>query len=559
MKKNIDPLFALSVLVLVLGVFALACSWIPFQGQFTVSDNVARADAVASVTPDNFSWGVDSNNAVVHGYGSPVICATAVPAYSLYENLSGSVSITLSFTGTSAGMYATLDVGVSLAEDSGITGVPGNFCYALLTSSDDAIFLLSYNVQSAYSGDATSWGLLNGVGIRFNKLSDYSVYTVPAETINPYDLYWSIDFSGIESGSQSQWVALLDAFLRPSYDSAVYAIQGALSGQIEQLETDKANLLSQLILLQTNYNTLQSDYDDLQKKYQDLLYDYSLVAPAGTSVVQWGTAFKFSPVFGETSLPADNSVSYEGPYMLGNVFSIKGTVGFYDVAATLSTDKQSWYPSSVSVGKYVCFGLPLGATFSPNDTISYKFSSPVFTQMMVGVYDSDRKIVYFKAFLNNVSNVSFSVFDYRVSNDNDRIVFYGFVEDSSFSVSDFLVPTAVDTLYVTTSEGQESYNSGFNAGVNSVKSQYESQLEAVKENARQKGFAEAEAMFNNGNTDYSFFGLISAVIDAPIKALRGLLNFDILGVNMFAFVTSLFSLAVVLMIVKLLLGTRDVL
>lgn len=559
MKHKIDSLFALSVLVLVLGVFALACSWLPAMSQRSESKNVARADAVASVTPETFSWGVDSNSAVVHGYGSPVICATAVPAYSLYENLSGTVTITLSFTGTSAGNYASIDVAVSSAADGGMSDIPGKFCYAVVGSPDGSVYrALSYNVQSAYSGDANSWGSLNGVPIRFNKLSDYSVYTVPAESINPYDLYWSIDYSGIESGSQSQWVALLDAFLRPSYDSAVYALQGALSGQIEQLETEKADLQNQLTLLQTKYNTLQSDYNDLQKKYQDLLYDYSLVAPAGTSVVQWGAAFKFSPVFGETSLPADNTVFYEGPYMLGNVSSIKGDVVFYDVAASLSTEKNSWYPSSISVGKYVCFGLPLGATFSPNDTITYKFSSPVVTQMMVGVYDSVRKSVYFRAFLNNVSNVSFSAFDYRVSNDNDRIVFYGFVKDSTVSVSDFLVPTDVNTLYITTSEGQESYNSGFNAGVNSVKSQYESQLDAVKETARQQGFAEAQKMFDNGNTDYSFFGLISAVIDAPIKAIRGLLNFDILGVNMFAFVTSLFSLAVVLMIVKLLLGTRDV-
>lgn len=381
MKKKIDSLFALSVLVLVLGIFALACSWIPFWGQRSESNNVARADAVASVTPDNFSWGVDSNNAVVHGYGSPVICATAVPAYSLYENLSGVVTITLSFTGTSAGNYASIDVAVSSAADGGMSDIPGQFCYAVVGSPDGSVYrAISYNVQSSYSGDANSWASLNSVPIRFNKLSDYSVYTVPAETVTPYDLYWSINYSGIESGTQAQWVALLDAFLRPSYDSAVYAMQGALAGQIEQLETDKANLQSQLTLLQTNYNTLQSDYNDLQKKYQDLLYDYSLVAPAGSSVVQWGTAFKFSPVFGETSLPADNSVSYEGSYMLGNVSSIKGTVGFYDVAATLSTDKQSWVPSSISVGKYVCFGLPFGATISSNDTISYKFSSPVFTQ-----------------------------------------------------------------------------------------------------------------------------------------------------------------------------------
>ena len=553
-------MFALSVLVLVLGVFALACSWVPFRSQCSGSNNVARADAVASVTPENFSWGVDSNNAVVHIRGNPVICATAVPVYSLYESLYGVVNINLTLGSTS---FGRLSVSVDFAdEDNGITGVPGKICMAWFNPSSmpQEVYSLSWSVQSAYIGDANNWATMNNYVFRFNTLNSFSVYSVPVidASLSLQDLYWSVDYSGIESGTQAQWVALLDAFLRPSYDSAVYALQGALSGQIEQLETDKANLQSQLTLLQTNYNTLQSDYNDLQKKYQDLLYDYSLVAPAGSSVVQWGTAFKFSPVFGETSLPADNSVSYEGPYMLGNVSSIKGTVGFYDVAATSSTDKQSWVPSSISVGKYVCFGLPFGATISSNDTISYKFSSPVFTQMMVGVYDSERKIVYFKAFLNNVSNVSFSAFDYRVSNDNDRIVFYGFVKDSSFSVGDFLVPTAIDTLYVTTSEGQQSYNSGFNAGVDSVKSQYESQLEAVKENARQKGFAEAEAMFDNGYTDYSFFGLISAVIDAPIKAVRGLLNFDVLGINMFAFVTSLFSLAVILMLIKFILGTRGV-
>lgn len=560
MKKKIDPLFALSVLVLVLGVFALACSWIPFRGQSTVSDNVARAEAVASVTSENFTWGADSNNAVVHIRGNPVICAVAVPSYSLYENLYGVVNINLTLGATS---FGSLSVSVDFAdEDNGITGVAGKVCMAWFnpSSMSQSVYSLSYSVQSLYIGDANSWAAMNNYGYRFNTLNSFSVYSVPVvdESVSLQDLYWSIDYAGVSSGTQEQWVALLDTFLRPSYDSAVYALQGALSGQIEQLETEKADLQNQLTLLQTNYNTLQSDYDDLQKKYQDLLYDYSLVAPSGTSVVQWGSAFKFSPVFGETSLPADNTVFYEGPYMLGNVSSLKGNVVFNDVAASLSAEKKSWYPSSISVGKYVCFGLPLGATFSPNDTITYKFSSSVATQMMVGVYDSERKIVYFKAFLNNVSNVSFSAFDYRMSNDNDRIVFYGFVKDSNAVATDFLVPSGVDTLYVTTSEGQESYNSGFNAGVNSVKSQYESQLEAVKENARQKGFAEAQKMFDNGNTDYSFFGLISAVIDAPIKAIRGLLNFDILGVNMFAFVTSLFSLAVILMLIKFILGTRGV-
>ena len=543
MKKKIDPLFALSVLVLVLGVFALACSWIPFRGQCFESDNVARADAVASVTPENFSWGVDSNNAVVHGLGNPVICATAVPAYSLYENLNGSVSVTLSFTGTSAGNYATLTVGVASAEDSGITGVLGQYCYAVLESSDNKSFVLSYNVQSAYLGDANSWASLNGLGIRFNKLSDYSVYTVPAETVTPYDLYWSIDYSGIESGTQVQWVALFDAFLRPSYDSAVYALQGALSGQIEQLETDKADLQNQLTLLQTNYNTLQSDYNNLKKNYDNLFNSVS-----------------FSRVI--SGFPADSfyttkhldAVSYNGSAVTvesGGIVTFGGKVissseGFVSVSYT-PTQSEPLTPRF----NFMAFKLPSDfeyATAFVLQNVSFTYG-PVYVGYadLVGSYTFDAQVATV-GMLDNVielgeleqgKNFYFNL-PKAVSNQS-VLLFYS---KNDFGVNSSMVLSRVTPI------NDKVYDAGFVAGQDS--------MQGAIENARQQGFAEAQKMFDNGNADYSFFGLISAVIDAPIKAVRGLLNFDILGVNMFAFVTSLFSLAVVLMIVKLLLGTRDV-
>ena len=53
MKKKIDSLFALSVLVLVLGIFALACSWVPFQRQRSESNNVARAETTSSGSISN--------------------------------------------------------------------------------------------------------------------------------------------------------------------------------------------------------------------------------------------------------------------------------------------------------------------------------------------------------------------------------------------------------------------------------------------------------------------------------------------------------------------------
>lgn len=62
----------------------------------------------------------------------------------------------------------------------------------------------------------------------------------------------------------------------------------------------------------------------------------------------------------------------------------------------------------------------------------------------------------------------------------------------------------------------------------------------------------AEGVKDQG--DYSFFGLIGAVFDAPISAFKGLLSFDIFGVDMTAFVSSLFALAIIVVIVKIALG-----
>lgn len=60
--------------------------------------------------------------------------------------------------------------------------------------------------------------------------------------------------------------------------------------------------------------------------------------------------------------------------------------------------------------------------------------------------------------------------------------------------------------------------------------------------------------FNNGVAsagDYTFISLLGAVIDAPIQALNGFLNFELLGFNMFNFVSALFTLCLIIVVVKL--------
>lgn len=543
MKKRIDPLFALSVLVLVLGIFALACSWIPLHGQRTVSYNVARADAVASVTPENFSWGVDSNNAVVHIRGNPVICAIAVPSYSLYENLNGAVDISFTLGSTK---FGNLQVGVSNAESIGITGIPGMFCYVqFIPPSHEGGYILSYNVQSSYLGEANNWAAMNDLGVRFNKLDEYSIYSVSAkdESIFLQDLFWSIDYSGIVSGTHAQWISLLDAILRPSYSSAVYAMQGALAGQIEQLETDKVNLQNQLTLLQTKYNTLQSDYNDLKKNYDNLFNSVSF-----SRVI---SGFPAGSFYTTKNLDA---VTYTGsavPVESGGITTFGGKVissseGFVSVSYT-PTQSEPLIPRF----NFMAFKLPSDfeyATAFVLQNVSFTYG-PVYVGYadLVGSYTFDTQVATV-GMLDNVielgqleqgKNFYFNL--PKAFSNQSVLLFYS---TAGFGVSSSMVLSQVTPI------NEKVYDAGFVAGKDS--------MQGAIESARQQGFAEAQKMFDNGNADYSFFGLISAVIDAPIKAIRGLLNFDILGVNMFAFVTSLFSLAVVLMIVKLLLGTRDV-
>lgn len=62
--------------------------------------------------------------------------------------------------------------------------------------------------------------------------------------------------------------------------------------------------------------------------------------------------------------------------------------------------------------------------------------------------------------------------------------------------------------------------------------------------------------YNDGvanHNDYSFLSLISAVIDAPIKYFQSLFNFELLGVNLQGFITGLFTLAVIITIIRMVL------
>lgn len=95
------------------------------------------------------------------------------------------------------------------------------------------------------------------------------------------------------------------------------------------------------------------------------------------------------------------------------------------------------------------------------------------------------------------------------------------------------------------------YNSGYSDGQLSANSTVNGSSASYTA-GYQEGYA--AGVRASGDYDYSFIGLISAVIDVPIQAFASLFNFDLLGVNMLNLATSILTILVVLAVCKIVIG-----
>lgn len=201
----------------------------------------------------------------------------------------------------------------------------------------------------------------------------------------------------------------------------------------------------------------------------------------------------------------------------------------------------------------------------------YKFSyssSFVFdtnTEFYLQTLNSNLRIV---AFYNCSSNFNFNVYKVRLYTDTsskpanwNHIVYY----DENDNTCDFAFwfyasdPTDLvisDRVYYLTNSLSDSqtfrsgYESGYNSGYAEGENVGNSSGQQVGYNqGYQVGYSDGV----NATNTYSFFNLISAVIDAPVQAFIGLFNFELLGVNLAGFFTGLLTLAFIVTVVKLLL------
>ncbi len=107
----------------------------------------------------------------------------------------------------------------------------------------------------------------------------------------------------------------------------------------------------------------------------------------------------------------------------------------------------------------------------------------------------------------------------------------------------------------------ESYNYGYKAGYTDG---YRNGDSTGKANGYASGYNTGltegyNSGYNVGVSDsnqYSFYNLFGAVLDAPVKVFSGLFNFELLGINLLGLITGLFTLAVIIIIIKKVMGGK---
>lgn len=134
----------------------------------------------------------------------------------------------------------------------------------------------------------------------------------------------------------------------------------------------------------------------------------------------------------------------------------------------------------------------------------------------------------------------------------DRVITFGFLVNSRPSVfyNDFNLPIVISA----DANFSLGYAQGFTAGETSgYNTGYDTGLTEGREIGYTTGYGAGKADGLALGSDYTFMSLFSAIFDAPIQALTGLLNFEILGINLYNFVTALFTLGLILALIKLLI------
>lgn len=347
------------------------------------------------------------------------------------------------------------------------------------------------------------------------------MYRASSETLTPYTCYL---LNGFYFGTPFTFGPNISRFTTyADFFSNWYAITSSVESEVVRLQQEKA-------LLQQEKDALQSQYNDLLNSM-----DFSVFNSVNLDTAPvYNTNYK-----GDATQISINGQSYSGYwYRRRNVESgERRCITELNVGSTLlaRSEIKCTYDALYKYNGDVPDNIYVGLAFTEYG-VGAQYEESHFYQMFIPYSD------WFNgSFIVSVPfDVNYIAFDLFDSNYNPLPLNYnintGLAE--GLFISNFVVSgrgsnfkTAIDNAH------KQGYNSGYEQGF---------------AQGKEKGYLQG----SKDQGDYTFMGLIGAVFDAPISAFQGLLNFEVLGVDMSSFVLALFSLAVIVVIVKIALGGK---
>lgn len=302
-------------------------------------------------------------------------------------------------------------------------------------------------------------------------------------------------------------------------------------------------------------NDLQNEVDSQKDTVANYDFASRFLAPTNTPSRQVYFNLNRNPVVPDSSffkssgslnrwyfMDYFSSYDVDGNVYLGNSVATVGWEIYYHLEGlvpnqTISYDSAVLLCNGTKIFQYDCSGDSLSSLVYTNPTWLVS-SNMQFKGIPIYYFDFSGSSAYFtlrdtsailkEQFSNSSWGYSFALQDLNNWKDLSNDVYYNNGYNNGFSV------------------GKES---GFSSGRDSG---YKEGFSVGKESGYNIGYNDGVV----SGQDYSFTALLGAVFDVPISAFKGLFNFEVLGVNMTSFVSSLLALCVIVVIVKICLGGK---
>ena len=187
------------------------------------------------------------------------------------------------------------------------------------------------------------------------------------------------------------------------------------------------------------------------------------------------------------------------------------------------------------------------------DTLTYKCIYPWDSE---GDVDRDNYTCYTDIAYSTYSQY-YNLSQYIFSNNGSAVFVIELISTHSYRASgssfNYVIDRPRNYTYFLSDSSNSYYSAGYDAGLSAGQP-------AIYQNGYSAGYDVGQSVgyntgFNDGYSNRnSWLGLMTAVVDAPVTYVTSLFDFNILGFNMLAFIKALFTMSVIVVILRLILG-----